>query len=137
MIVGDLLTLLEETPGIATRDGAFRATMLLAKLTGLLRIHFAQEDKQLYPSLKASSDPAVAATAVRFFDEMGGIGPVYGCFAQKWSGTEAVLGNGDAFRRECREVMAVLAGRVQRENDELYPMADAAFEIEKTRVRAA
>ena len=37
-----------------TASSIFELTMALAKLDGMLRIHFAQEDQHLYPSMMAS-----------------------------------------------------------------------------------
>ena len=53
----------------------------LGQLTRVLRVHFAQEDQLLYPRLMASTDSITAATARSFFEEMGGLGPVYDAFS--------------------------------------------------------
>lgn len=127
-IVGEMNRLLSDRPGIEARDGAVQATLLLAKLTGLLRIHFAQEDRQLYPALMASGRGGVAAVARRFFEEMGSLGPTYGAFSQRWASAEQVLSDPRGFRRESRTVFAALADRITRENDQLYPLADAQID---------
>ena len=128
VIVGELSTLIAARPGIEARDGAFQATLLLAKLTGLLRIHFAQEDRQLYPSLMASGRGGVAEVARRFFEEMGSLGPTYGEFVQRWTSATDILSDPRAFRRESKAIFAALADRITRENEQLYPLADAQID---------
>ncbi|TZG26189.1 hemerythrin domain-containing protein [Sphingomonas montanisoli] len=128
-IVGEFNALLAGRPGIETRDGAFQATLLLAKLTGLLRIHFAQEDRQLYPSLMASGGRA-AMIARRFVDEMGDLGPTYGAFAQRWESAARILSDPRGFRRESKAVFTALADRITRENEQLYPIADAQMDAD-------
>lgn len=98
--------------------------MQLSKLTGLLRIHFAQEDRMLYPRLMRSADAETAAVATRFFDEMGGLGAAYEQFAERWTRLGAIAAAPDAFIAEAESVFAALGNRIERENRELYPLAD-------------
>lgn len=127
-IVGQLDTLMAERPGIEDSEGAFRASMLLARLSGLLRIHFAQEDRHLYPGMMASGRGGGAETARRFFEEMGHIGGAYAAYAAKWSMSQSIHGDTAGFRRESAALFAALGDRIARENAELYPLADAMFE---------
>jgi len=78
----------------------FRLTILLAKLVGTLRIHFAQEDRYLYPSLMASGRSDTAAVARRFFEEMGEIGPQLTRFVEKWRNPIEIAANWAAYRAE-------------------------------------
>lgn len=135
-LVGELSVLIAERPGIAETGGAFRAAMLLARLSGLLRIHFAQEDRHLYPGMMASGQGGGAETARRFFEEMGHIGGAYTAYTAKWAMSQAIQADADEFRRESTALFAALADRIARENDELYPLADAMFE-ESQRAGAA
>ncbi len=119
-----------------TADDAFRITMLLAKLTGTLRIHFAQEDRHLYPSMMASGQGGAAATARRFFEEMGQIGPAIAAFGETWLNSSAIVRDWDGFRAETNALFAALTDRITRENEILYPLADALAE-EDVPVQAA
>ncbi len=103
---------------------AYRIGLNLAKLTGLLRIHFAQEDKALYPLMTGSAHADAAALAVRFQDDMGGLAPVYFDFAERWAVSAAIASDADGFRHDCAAVFGALGERVRRENEELYPLAD-------------
>lgn len=103
----------------------YRLGLKLAKLTGMLRIHFVQEDETLYPHMIASTHPQAAATAARFQREMGGLGEAYESFAARWSSASALTADPAAYRAESRKIFAALAARIARENDMLYPLADA------------
>lgn len=107
-------------PGIPYRVG-----LLLAKLSGLLRIHFAQEDKLLYPYMIHADHAEASATATDFQAEMGGLGGTYEAFAARWSSGEAIGARPAAFRKEAALVFGALANRIERENEQLYPLADA------------
>ncbi|RST30319.1 hemerythrin domain-containing protein [Sphingomonas ginkgonis] len=104
---------------------AFQISLMLAKLTGLLRIHFAQEDEILYPFMEAASDETAARTARAFREEMGGLSATYAAFAERWRNSREMTADFPAFRRECDAVFAALAERIARENRMLYPLADA------------
>lgn len=99
----------------------------LAKLLGLLRIHLAQEDKSLYPSIIESGDERIATIAQRFVAEMGGLAERLGIFASRWSNSAAIASNFDDFRREARIIIDALGSRIARENEELYPLVDALY----------
>ncbi len=107
-----------------TRPEAFEATLALARLTGVLRLHFAQEDRQLYPRLMNSDDNQTAITAKKFFDEMGNLGPAYDAYAKKWRSAQAILKAPGEFARQTSDIVAALADRIERENAVLYPLAD-------------
>lgn len=96
----------------------------LAKLTGILLMHLAAEDRSLYPRMMASQDVATAQTAHRFAEEMGGLAGAYRDFNAKWSRAEAILADVPGCMAEAQSVFAALGNRIARENDELYPLAD-------------
>ncbi len=129
-LAGEIIEALPALVAQPQREHAVRITLLLAKLTGLLRIHFAQEDRALYPSLMASGRGTVAEVARRFFEEMGQIGPLYAGFAEKWSNADALAAAPGEFQSECLAIFRALADRIARENDVLYPLMDAEFGAE-------
>lgn len=104
---------------------AYALGLKLAKLTGLLRIHFAQEDRMLYPQMVNSTHTDAQQTAALFQCEMGDLGPVYLAFADRWVSGRAIAAGFAAFRHEATGVFAALADRIHRENTVLYPLADA------------
>ncbi len=109
--------------------GADHANLImrqLAKLTQLMRVHFAQEDHCLYPALIASSDPEVAEAAKSFQREMGELWEQYEAFARSWSTSTAIILLFEEFRAECITIFGAIEDRCSRENELLFPLADAA-----------
>jgi hemerythrin-like domain-containing protein len=106
-----------------SRNDAYRISLALAKLLGLLRIHLAQEDQGLYPAMIRSGDADAAATAQAFATEMGGLAEQLERFAARWTCSAAIFAALAEFRAEAMAVFAALATRIHRENEELYPLA--------------
>ena len=113
---------------LETEDAAAAAAIEadFSQLDSTLRLHFAQEDKELYPRLMASADRTTAATAKAFFDEMGGLGPRFHAFSRRWIVPGAIAAQPHAFAEESAAIFATLAARIAHENEELYPLADWA-----------
>lgn len=106
------------------RDDAYRLTLGVAQLLGLLRIHLAEEDMYLYPQLINAGDRRTAEMARRFADEMGDIAGRLEEFAMRWSTSAMIDARFDEFRQETRAIFAALETRIRRENQQLYPLAD-------------
>ena len=99
---------------------------LLSMLIGKLGVHLSMEDKGLYPRLLDHPDNKVKETAQRFMDEMGGIGEVLENYKTKWSTSSKIQQSADVFVEETKVLFSALAQRIDAENDELYPLFDAA-----------
>ena len=87
-------------------DDAYRLTLGVAQLLGLLRVHLMVEDGHLYPDL------------------MGGLAERLEEFAMHWSTSPGIAARFGEFREETRELFAALETRILRENQQLYPLAD-------------
>jgi hypothetical protein len=107
------------------RSAAIPILMQLNRLLGLLRVHLAHEDVELYPVLTASPDPLVARTSQRFVDEMGGLAIDLECFARRWSCSASIADGIEEFRDAAHQLVMALAVRIERENRILYPLAEA------------
>jgi hypothetical protein len=105
--------------------GAVAILMQLNRLIGLLRVHLAHEDVELYPGLIASTDPNVARTAKAYVDDMGGLAAELEIFARHWSCSASIDSGMGEFREGVDGLMLALAVRIERENLYLYPLADA------------
>src|SRR5688500_19980886 len=70
-------------------------TILASTLIG----HLKTEDWALYPALFRDTNSAVAATARRFSDEMGGLANAFSVYSGRWT-TMTILANWRAFRSE-------------------------------------
>jgi hypothetical protein len=109
---------------IATEAGEVRKQ--IARFAGRLRVHAAMEDQALYPRLLHHAEARVREQALALQAEVAGIYASFDDYERRWPSVETILGDPRAFIRETREVLRVLAMRMMRENDELYPLVDAA-----------
>ena len=99
---------------------------LLSALAGKLTIHLAMEDKALYPRMIQADVDNSKAMATTFQAEMGGIGQVFTAYNQKWQA--GTIGADPAgFVRETQDLFGALGKRIERENGQLYPLADRAL----------
>ena len=119
--------LLDLIDGYRPGNSAYPILMQLNRLYGVLRVHLAHEDVELYPALMASSDARVARTAGHYVDEMGGLALNLECFARHWSCSASIANNFAEFSQAANDLMLALAVRIERENRYLYPLADAAI----------
>lgn len=100
--------------------GAMRK--LLSNLAGKVNFHLAMEDKALYPRLM-QQDTQASKLANRFQKEMGGLAGVFLAYNSKWT-LAAIKADAAGFATETRKVFGALAHRIDRENKDLYPLAD-------------
>lgn len=108
----------------------------LHRLDGVLSAHLAAEDSELYPEMAQSRDPRTAATAQRFMEEMGGLSEVYRAFVCEWSDEDRIRSDPRGFRSAFTRIVFALSNRIHRENNELYPLADAMADRTRTRKQA-
>lgn len=85
--------------------------------------HLAREDMLLYPALGKSPDPQVARIARSFVDEMGGLMSAYKEWSIRWP-TELAVEYWPTFVHETTELLDMLATRIMRENNSLYPLVE-------------
>ncbi|HEV7232865.1 MAG TPA: hemerythrin domain-containing protein [Sphingorhabdus sp.] len=91
-----------------------------------LLAHLTREDWLLYPSLLQSSDKVIAGTAQKFIDEMGGLLGAYKLWSAEWP-TERIIGNWQIFVTETSDLLGALEQRIDRENNELYPLVETVI----------
>lgn len=103
---------------------AFPLTLKLARLAGILRTHFALEDEILYPSMIESDHREAAVTARVFRTEHGNLASQFERFIDRWSKSAAIAASLRQFEFEAGMLFATLRDRIDRENRELYPLAE-------------
>lgn len=91
-------------------------------ITGKLKIHLLNEDKYLYPKLLNSSDSALNIFGNRYFEEMKEVTQVYENYKSKYNTATKIKENIEEFNKETTEVFKVLANRIEKEEEELYPL---------------
>lgn len=99
----------------------------LASARGLLREtlvrHLKCEDWALYPRLRAADDPELVRITREFEQEMGDLAVDFVAYDDQWTSERVAAGWPD-FCRETRIIFDMLALRIEREERELYPLAD-------------
>ena len=108
--------------GVLQNSGAI--CEIINGISSRIKVHLAIEDRILYPELLKSSDPAIANISKVFQSEMNGIAAAYTEFARKWNNSSRVAANPDEFKKEADAIFEALHARIQRENKELYPLAE-------------
>lgn len=106
---------------LAEVDADVPSTALSAlrwRLTHVLMVHLAKEDKVLYPRLLAR--PETQALAKRFVEELGDLAETYQAYTATWP-IERVESDWPRFGEATRKVMAALQRRILREERDLYP----------------
>lgn len=98
------------------------ANKTLAKLAGVLTIHLSMEDRHLYPKSISSTDTNLSNIATSFQGEMGGISESFKSYKSKWSKPGAIAQASSEFRSETKDIVAILAKRINREEKDFYPL---------------
>jgi hypothetical protein len=118
-IVGDLRKMIElEVPPASVELFNVRR-----KLSSVLIAHLKAEDWVLYPPLLACNDPAIAATAKQFVDEMGGLAQAYSAFNERWDAF-SIESDWKEYRQAASGIIEALTNRILRENRDLYPLLE-------------
>ena len=112
---------------IAERDPAELVQLFHVRqaFASLLVAHLKTEDWVLYPRLLASKDRHVAATARRFIDELGGLADAYARHSHDWTAF-TIAADWPGYCRDTRRMIDALERRIERENEELYPLLEVA-----------
>ena len=97
---------------------------LLSKLSGKIKIHLVMEDKVLYPYLLKSTDEKIVELTKKYISEMGNIKTAFGEYSTKWANPMDIKNDPESFISETKGVFKVLAERIGKENNELYPLVD-------------
>ncbi len=109
---------------IETIEDAREARQLLNHFAGKLVVHLAKEDKSLYPTLLAATDPKVVALTQRFIREMGDLAATFDSYTKSWVSPQKIFENKDEFAAETTAIVTALGQRIDKENNELYVLAD-------------
>ena len=104
------------------KSNATTISLLLSQLSGKLKVHSISEDKFLYPALMNHQDPKVKATSQTFYAEMGGLATSFDVFKTNFATSNKITTNPGAFLAESQKVFTALKKRIDRENNDLYPL---------------
>ncbi len=96
------------------------------RLRDALVRHLKCEDWILYPRLMATGDTELMRITREFELEMGSLAADFVAYDDKWT-ARRVAADWPGFCRETKIVLDLLAMRVEREERELYPLADTLY----------
>ncbi len=124
----DLLDLMEQISVILSK-ARFRKELsklhsLLNQLNGRFSVHLAMEDESLYPSLQEHPDEMVRTVAGHFMGEMGGLFDKFKRYMNTWKLSNSIINDQMEFIRQTERLMDMIKNRIERENSELYPLAE-------------
>jgi hypothetical protein len=86
-----------------------------------LAVHLAHEDRHVYPELKAHANPRIAKLAGLYEREMGDLDQRFRGYLAGWA-PDRIVAEWPTYVRETRVILSLLAQRVAREEQELYPL---------------
>lgn len=98
---------------------------MLSQFASKLNMHLTMEDKALYPRLIGSNNPKAALIAKEYMTEMGGIKQVVEKYIHSWSLAKNIAADPQKFIDESKGIISALKVRIDKENNNLYPLADA------------
>lgn len=126
----DLLAIGAEFRGLLQPEALRRdprpARALLSTLAARLAVHLSLEDRLIYLRLLQTGDERTRTLTRSVMAEMGSLGAVFKAYDEKWQ-VAAIEAEPTVFARESVQALAALAKRIERENRQLYPLADQAF----------
>jgi hemerythrin-like domain-containing protein len=106
------------------RDGS-AARLAVSRIAGALQIHLAMEDESLYPSLLSHSNAELRDRARHLRDGLAGLRDGLARYLGRWPTHAAIERDAPAFAQQTRELLAQLARRIELEDRELFPLAEA------------
>lgn len=104
-------------------DGLTPLLILLERFNQLLQVHLLREDSILYPNMLNGKDPEAATVAAAFQAELGRLDAHVAQFEKEWT-TGEISSRWPAFCEDVSTLLQELRLRIEKENEELYPLAE-------------
>ncbi|MBS0305558.1 MAG: hemerythrin domain-containing protein [Proteobacteria bacterium] len=122
-VIQGYITTLRELSRAGTAAKAKEIATAIVQMSGKIKLHLAAEDATLYPAMEKSSNADAMRAARAFQSEMGMLATGYAAFVARWNTPTSVAHDPEGFRADANEVLKALFQRIQREDRELYPLA--------------
>jgi hemerythrin-like domain-containing protein len=97
---------------------------LLANLSAELELHLLIEDDLLYPTLMKDSRESIRNVAHMFVIELSGVKEAFKKYKAKWASHDTIAVSLEAFISETKAIVALLRKRIDKENNELFPLLE-------------
>lgn len=121
MIASQIMSRLTKESGAEQHS---QTLLMIGEMIGKLKSHLLFEDQFLYPALQKSKNPDLQKMAASFQEQMGGLAELVQEYWTKWNMPGAVAKDSSAFTTATKDLLTLLAKRIDRENNELYELAD-------------
>lgn len=97
----------------------------LQELSQKILAHLDLEDGVFYPSALKDPNPEFAAMARQYWIAMANIRDLFSSYLGTWSAPHQIRMDPIGFQRETEVIFGFLERRIERENRDLYPMAES------------
>lgn len=96
----------------------------ISRLAGTLKIHLANEDRYLYPTMLKSDEATLKSKVNEYQKEMGGLSQEFMTFKDKYNTTSKLMTNLSSAKKDITSIFKKIEERIQKEDHELYPLAE-------------
>lgn len=93
-------------------------------MSSVIKVHLSTEDQFLYPYLEKVNDQKLKTMSVNFQREMADIVAEYEKFSRRWNTANKLINCDEAFRRDANVVLRKVHERMQREDNNFYPLVE-------------
>ena len=101
-----------------------RVRELLANLSTELELHLLIEDDILYPVLLKDSKESIRNVAHMFVIELSGLKEAFKKYKAKWANHKTIAKSSESFISETKALVTLLRKRIEKENNELFPLLE-------------
>ncbi len=109
---------------LETEDDATWISGLLLELKEKIEFHLTREDQAFYPALLRHPDERITSLARQYVEDMGSLRKEFDSFISRWPNAIAIQEKSVEFVHAARELFTVLLRRIDREDNELYPLLE-------------
>lgn len=115
---------LREYSRAGVSDNAQKIAQTVVSMSSVIKVHLSAEDQFLYPWIEKVDDEKLKAMSLHFQREMAEIVVEYETFSRRWNTATKLIGHDEAFRRDANTVLRKVHERMQRENQQFYPLVE-------------
>jgi hemerythrin-like domain-containing protein len=109
---------------IKLKNDAFQARHLLSIFFGKFKMHSIAEDKNLYATLLQSQNKEIKRVIRKYSEENNSISEMFNSYRGKWYREQSIRENSPTFITESKQFFSHLSFRMEKENEELYPLLE-------------
>jgi len=119
-----IYSLIDEIRAIVNQKNSDMIVVKIRQLASILEIHLRNEDRSLYPDLIKHGNKQVRTLVHRFYSEMGNLSNEYTEFKLKYNKGSKIEADHKLFDEEFNTIITRLLFRLEKEDQELYPLAE-------------